>query len=33
VKPKVFGAYLGFAFTGALLSGLAWGLWTGSLLG
>ncbi len=24
VKPRVFGAYLGFAFTGALIAGLAW---------
>ena len=26
VRPRVFAAYLGFAFTGALLSGLAWQL-------
>lgn len=33
VKPRVFGAYLGFAFAGALLAGLAWGFWAGSLVG
>ena len=33
VKPRVFGAYMGFAFIGAMLSGLAWGLWVGTLLG
>ncbi len=27
VKPRVFAAYLGFAMTGALLAGLAWGAW------
>ncbi len=27
VKPRVFGAYLGFAFTGSLIAGLAWGAW------
>ena len=26
VKPRVFGAYLGFAVTGAILAGLTWGL-------
>ncbi|PYG31100.1 permease [Pelagimonas varians] len=25
VKPKVFGAYLGFALTGSVIAGLAWG--------
>ncbi len=25
VKPRVFAAYLGFAFIGAVLAGLAWG--------
>jgi uncharacterized protein len=33
VRPRVFGAYLGFAFAGAILSGIAWGLWAGSLIG
>ncbi|MCC5983333.1 MAG: permease [Rhodobacteraceae bacterium] len=33
VKPRVFGAYIGFAFVGAMISGLGWGLWAGSLLG
>ncbi|MBK5927158.1 permease [Rhodobaculum claviforme] len=33
VKPRVFAAYLGFAFTGAILSGIAWGLWSGGLTG
>ena len=33
VKPRVFAAYLGFAFAGALLAGIGWGLWAGSLLG
>ena len=33
VKPRVFGAYLGFAFVGAVLAGFGWGLWAGSLLG
>jgi uncharacterized membrane protein YraQ (UPF0718 family) len=27
VKPRVFGAYLGFAFIGSLIAGLAWGAW------
>ena len=27
VKPRVFGAYLGFALLGALIAGLAWGAW------
>ena len=25
VKPRIFGAYLGFAFLGALIAGMAWG--------
>lgn len=27
VKPRIFGAYLGFAMLGALIAGLSWGAW------
>ena len=27
VKPRIFAAYLGFAVTGAVIAGLAWGVW------
>ncbi|MGY6411254.1 MAG: permease [Alkalilacustris sp.] len=31
VKPRVFAAYLGFAFVGAMLSGIGWALWAGGM--
>ncbi|SLN49364.1 putative permease [Roseivivax jejudonensis] len=30
VRPRVFAAYLGFAFAGSLVAGLAWAAWAGA---